>query len=67
MIMTHKNCGGVIEESKIIPPYNDEEYGVIPAHECKECLQEILGDAMIRFVPENKVDEIQIESMRFDP
>lgn len=63
MILVHKNCGGVVKESKNLPPYESEEYGIVPAYECQECGQEILGDIQIQLISENELDEIQIESL----
>jgi hypothetical protein len=63
MKLTHKNCGGSIQESKIIPAYNSEEYGIVPAYECSKCKIEILGDVQIEFVPESNLDRIQIEAI----
>lgn len=62
MKMSHKSCGGIVEESKTIPPYNSEECGTVPAYECTKCKQEILGDGQIEFVPENEADKVQIDA-----
>lgn len=63
MKMVHRNCGGIVEESKTIPNYVSEDCGTVPAYECVNCSTEILGDSQIQFIPEGIKDEIQIESM----
>lgn len=63
MKMQHKACGGIVTESTAIPPYNSEEYGIIPAHICQSCNAEIQGDIQIELIPENETDKIQIEAM----
>ena len=64
--MVHQNCGGIIAESGV-PPYSSEEFGTVPVYECLLCREEIIGDAQIQFIPENRGDEIQIEGIDIDP
>lgn len=64
MKMVHKGCGGKVEESDLIPSYQSEEYGIVPAYQCLKCLEEIVGDSQICFIPESKADKIQIEGIR---
>lgn len=64
MKMVHKNCGGVVTESKSFAAYDSEEYGIVPAYECTTCSIEILGDAQITFVAENDADQVQIEALQ---
>lgn len=65
MKMVHKECGGEIRESEIIPPYVSEEHGTVPAYECSKCSDEIQGEVQIEFIPENEADKLQIEAMSF--
>jgi hypothetical protein len=64
MIMTHKNCGGWIIESKTDSPYVSEERRIVPVQKCSKCKTEILGNSQIRFFPETYVDTLQLESLR---
>jgi len=62
MKLIHRNCGGLVIESKNLPPYSSTEYGIIPAYICDRCNLEILGDVQTEFIVENEADKIQIEA-----
>jgi hypothetical protein len=62
MKMTHRGCGGIVVESNE-PPYESEEFGIVPIHRCFQCQTEIVGDSQIEFIPENESDKIQIEAL----
>ena len=63
MKMTHSGCGGIVIESNE-PPYESDEFGTVPVYRCFQCQTEITGDSQIEFIPEDRFDEIQIESLK---
>jgi predicted nucleic-acid-binding Zn-ribbon protein len=65
MKMTHRGCGGEVQESGNRPIYQSEEYGFVPAYECLKCNQEILGDSQIQLIPESDAEKIQIEALEY--